>query len=159
GVVVHERMVTAVAFDPDGSRFLTATGSPDNFAIPRFNGPGEVHLVDSRSGRVGGGPIRDDHSIYVVPFAPDGRAVLTGGRGPHPRLFEAGEGCRLAWRREHGHWVVGAAFHPGGRTIVSRDAGGTEARFWEASSGRSTGSLRLGGGVPAVVLSPDGRTV
>src|SRR5262249_28813745 len=109
--------ITAVAFSPDGRRFLTA--SRDTTA--------QVWDVATRKpvGRV----LQHDQPILTATFGPDGRIVATGGEDRTARLWDAATGKQLGPPLAHPDQVLTLAFSPDGRSLLT--AGEPHvARFW-----------------------------
>jgi hypothetical protein len=97
-----------------------------------------------------GGPIRGAR------FSPDGRRVLTYGRGK-ARLWDAETGMALSGPMTHPGDVgnFGARFSPDGRRVLTYGRG--EARVWDAESAQPLGDPMPSG--PVASFSPDGRRV
>src|SRR5262249_36676481 len=114
--------------------------------------------------------------VGTAAFSPDGKRVLTAGRGgtwggvsagvPElPRVWDASNGkvlfhlkaeVREDGQREPGH---DAAFSPDGKLVVTAP-GDRTARVWDAATGTGLPALRgHEGTVGAPAFSPDGRRV
>src|SRR5438045_3142586 len=91
--------------------------------------------------------------------------LLAAGAAAQPRLDALGDPlppgavARLGTTRLRHEGLVGAAFHPNGKTLVSTAYGTTPLLFWDAATGR----LVLAPELPPLpqqqlpVFSPDGK--
>jgi WD40 repeat protein len=59
----------------------------------------------------------------------------------------------------HTDWVEAVAFSPDGKTLVSYAGGGKEVYLWDAGTGESKRTWKVGAGLSALALAADGRTV
>jgi WD40 repeat protein len=168
----HPSAVTLVVFSPDGSKVLT-----DEVQTAR--------LWNAATGQAIGQPIRHGTPIVRYPvkagfplnFSRDGKALLlatpnTGG-GKHwgaVRLWDTETGKPLGRYLHQGAQIIGLAFSPDGRTIMTAGSGtyGTGGvKLWDVATGRPLGKVlwtQWDGIIPAAdvrsaVFSPDSRTL
>jgi WD40 repeat protein len=179
----HRRIVLSVAFTPDGSRFLTGSGTP-------LGAAGEFQLWDTATRK----PVRDatvlDSTVYVVSFDPQGHTFVVGsGKGEasltkkaltlvgaagmsaaglesrldqasgtgEAAIYEASTG-RLVRRFPHPAWVTAAAFTPDGKMLITGGAEGV-VRRWNLATGDAIGSpISVGDSVLGIAVSRDGAT-
>jgi WD40 repeat protein/serine/threonine protein kinase len=162
----HDGPVRCVAFSPDGKTL--ATGSFD----------GTARIWDVATGRQQAMLRTTQCQVHAVAFSPDGKTLATaenpGGwpaRGEPDLADGGGPGWVKLWdlglRREkailNGHKgrVLGLAFAPDGKTLVS--CGGEcnhfgEIKLWNAVTGRELLVLEgPKGWVECVAFAPDGR--
>src|SRR5437868_5696155 len=76
----HEAMVYAVAFNPDGKSFATASHDKTG------------RLWDAATRKPLGQPLRHDDRLYIVAYSPDGKLVATGGNDNTARVWDAATG-------------------------------------------------------------------
>ena len=104
-------------------------------------GPGMLWMIESWRSAVAAGDPAWQHAARAN-LAPGGRTTPGSRRSsriPRP--------------------VMGAAFSPDSRTVISGSMDGT-AQLWDAASGKKIGpSLQVGGQYLHVAFSPDGKTV
>lgn len=172
----HKDGVEAVAFSPDGKRFLT--GSRDRTA----------QLWDTATRKPLGNPLVHPGWVEAVAFSPDGKTLCTasgfahrddaisgkevlrgkvsGGllkRGEietHGHLYrwDAVTGKPLGEPLPHQGMVVKLAFSPDGRTLASASQLDRTARLWNLEPPLSAGEpLQHPDAVTAVAFSPDGK--
>jgi WD40 repeat protein/serine/threonine protein kinase/tetratricopeptide (TPR) repeat protein len=143
--LLHQGLVTSVAFSPDGRSILTGSN-------------GRAQLWDVATGRTLSGPLEHPGVLWFAAFSPDGRAFLTASYDDKTaRLWDAATGRPIG-----APWPTGAvlsgAFSPDGRVILTGLENKT-ARLWDAATGRPIGPpLAHPGYVLSVAFSPDGRT-
>ena len=136
-------VVLAVAFNPDGSRIVTAGA--------------QIRLWNTDTGRQ---EAQFDSLLLAqsVAVSPDGHRIVTGGM--ELRLWDdAGKPTTPPLQGHEGN-VNSVAFSPDGHRVVSASDDGT-VRMWNANNGLPIGPAMSGhvGAVPAVAFSPDGRRV
>jgi len=150
-LVKHSRIVTAVAFSPDGRTVLT--GSHDGMA----------QLWRVEDGSPIGNAVRHGAAVRAVAFSPNGRTVLSGSDDGIACLWQVEEGSIIDNWLQHKTRVRGAAFSPDGITVLTGSHDG-KARLWRVEDGAPIGKAfehgaRDGTWVTAVAFSPDGRIV
>lgn len=101
------RVVSSVAFSPDGKHILT--GSFDS-----------MRLWDVASGAILHSSAHDktDQGVLTVAFAPDGSRVLSGGADKTARLWDAATGNLIFTLQGHFGSVNSVAFSPDGTRAV-----------------------------------------
>jgi WD40 repeat protein len=98
--------------------------------------------------------------VVSVAFAPDGRAVLSGG-GTSLKLWDVATGQLVRTFVDHSADtnVFSVAFSPDGRSVLSGSADKT-LKLWELATGRLIWTFEgHGDKVTSVAFSPDGRRV
>lgn len=162
----HKTGITALAFDADGRRLVSAS----------FDGTARVWRTCDGAlllSLTHGGP-----TILAAAFSPDGRRLVTGswdgtahvwGLPPSSVRSPCGTSVKeppevstplLTFR--HGAKVTSVGFDATGRQIITAALDGA-ARIWDASSGallrRLQGPEEVAGRFASAVFSPDGGTV
>jgi WD40 repeat protein len=143
----HPAGVTGVVFSPDGRTL--ATTCYDN----------RVRLWTLATREPAGDPLVARGNLGGVAFSPN-RTTLAVGDGETVRLWHVVTrrpiGPPLAG---HTSDILGVAFLPEGKTLVTGDRDGT-VRFWDVAGGRPDGDLldSRGSAVFTGAVSPDGRS-
>ena len=134
--------------------------SPDGKRVLVNRDGDTVHLLDARTGKESGEPIRHDgSSVNQAIFSPDGTRVLTASDDKTARLWDARTGKQLGDSMRHDDRVDDAIFSPDGMRVLTASYDKT-ARLWDAQTGKSLGEpMRHGDGVVSLAFSPDGRRV
>jgi WD40 repeat protein len=78
---------------------------------------------------------RQPGPVEAVAWSPDGSKVAVGGVGAEARVYNAGDGKRLATLGGHGGAVFAIAFHPDGGRIATGGFDG-QVRIFEAADGK-----------------------
>ncbi len=144
----HDDEVRSAAFDPAGTRIVTAGGDGTARVWDAATGA-EVHTLRGHRGWVGS-----------AAFSPDGtRVVTTGEQDGAVRIWDAATGKERLHLPDHRGGVRAVAFSPDGRWLAT--AGwDSPARLWNAATGAIVRPIH---GHPrevrAVAFSPDGRWV
>jgi len=143
----HTDGVNSAAFNPDGTRIVTA--SDDNTA----------RVWDAASGHNLAVLQGHTRTVYSAAFSADGARIVTASYDNTARVWDAASGRSLAVLQGHTGGVISAAFSPDGTRIVTASEDKT-ARLWDAASGRSLAVLqghteRVG----SAAFSPDGARI
>jgi WD40 repeat protein len=105
----HTKLVTSVAFSPDGKRIVS--GSNDN----------TVCIWDAETGAALREPL-EGHTDRVtsVAFSPDGKRIVSSSLDKTVRIWDVETGAALREPLEgHASWVTSVRFPPNGRSILS----------------------------------------
>ncbi|KAG0282577.1 chromatin binding protein, partial [Linnemannia gamsii] len=155
----EEDEVTACAYSPGGSIFVTATRKGLRGIINIYNALTWTRMntlyIDRE--RIG------SHSICIstnsIAFSPDSRHFVTGGNDGTVRLWDCAEGKKLLEMEEVYGGDVSVAFSPCGKRVVSACRYGY-ARIWNAETGETIFAIkRHTGYIKSVKFSPDGSRV
>ncbi len=145
--------VTALAFNPLGTRLVIASGEPGMsgvlffFSVP----PAGQNWETPR-------PIPAHKDLILdIAFSPDGKTLATASYDTTVKLWDAVIGKELHTLREHSDSVYGVSFSPNGK-LLATGAADRAVKVWDAA----TGALLYTFGAPtdwtyAVAWSPDGR--
>ncbi len=143
----HSHQITAVSYNSDGSRFVSAATD----TTPRLWDAATGRLVAALRGHAG--------SVPVAVFGPDAKRLVTASHDRTLRLWDAASGEGVAVLRGHDEAVAAAAFSPDGRRLASASSDGT-VRLWDVGHTEGDGVLRgHTGPVFDVTFSPDGARV
>jgi len=141
-----------VAFSPDGKRIAGSIGS-------FYNARKRITLWDATSG-VEIMTLSGWHGARPsMAFSPDGKQIVSGGRGKTVQVWNASTGALERTLTGHTSKTLSVAFSPDGKRIVSASTDRT-IKVWNAATGAVattlTGHRRP---VNSVVFSPDSRRV
>lgn len=149
----HDDAVVAVAYSPDGSRVVTASGDGTARVWPT-DGSGAPIVLRGHQGW-----------IHSAAFSPDGARVVTASRDRDARVWRlTGHGVgatitRSVVLRGHAGPVRSAVFSPDGARVVTASEDRT-ARVWRADgAGKSVILHGHTDWVSSAVFSPDGDLI
>jgi len=133
----------AAKFSADGRRIATAAGK-------------QARVWDARSGQPVTPPLRHANDVYSAEFSPDGRWVLTGGRGSGFRIWNSTNGQPFAGLLHRGS-IRAASFSEDGKLLATATPD-KAVRVWDVATGDPvTPPLAHPGEVFAAKFTPDGR--
>ena len=147
GPLPIQRTVHALAYSPDGLRFVTASG-PQQGTVQLWNAEtGAVIATLPHQGKLGD-----------IAFSRPGDVFLTGSFDRQARLWESGTGRQIGEPYPHPGPIDAVAISPDASTIL---VGGYDrtARLWDVASATPIGPPTVHeAAVRAVAFRPDGRT-
>jgi WD40 repeat protein len=143
--------VTAVHFNADGSRLVTASGVVGLGGVAAIWNPEDGSLIRRFSGH------RD--LLFDAELSPDGKTLATCGYDRAIRLWDVENGKLLRTLEGHNGAVYDLAFSPDGRFLVSASADDT-CKVWRVEDGMRMDTLPQ----PlkeeyTCAFSPDGRFI
>jgi WD40 repeat protein len=138
----HHKMVTALAFTPDGSR-LASSGADGSVRLWDLDTAHSRLVVEHRA------------EVRGLAFSPDGRFLASSGFSGLVDLHELASGASMRLLG-HGSRVYDVAFSPDGRMLASGSNDKT-VRLWSVPPPRSVVLSGSSGEVYHAVYSPDGR--
>jgi hypothetical protein len=109
--------------------------------------------------RLGRTSLRHRGAARAVAFAPDGKALASGGDDGRVHLWDRATGKELCRLTGHTGAVLAVAFSGEGNRLASGSCDNT-IRLWDVASGAEVG--RFSGpsnGIQTVAFSPDGKSV
>jgi WD40 repeat protein/DNA-binding SARP family transcriptional activator len=141
-----------VTFSPDGSRLAAGAGNGQAIVWDPRNGRRLVVLPSAVHG-VGAATLR---------FSPDGTMLAADNEIGDIWIWNVGSRRVLRTIRTS-YSPCGIAWSPDGTRLATGDCGthrSSSARIWDVATGRSVFTTApQNGGIPAVALSPDGRSL
>jgi len=126
--LVHDDLVRALAFSPDGEKLLTGAGR------------GALTLWDARTGQQLAAFVGHANYITACAFSPDGRRCASASRDQTVRVWDPETGQVTSLLAGHTAEVFRVAFSPDGRHLVS-SSGDKTLRWWNASTGAALATL------------------
>ena len=143
----HGGEVFAVAFSPDGTKVVTASGD------------GTVMLWDAATGKEIATLSGHDDSVYTVAFSRDGKRVATGSQDGTVILWDAKTWKKTATLSGHTGAVYTVAFSSDGTKMATGSSDET-AILWDAKTWKKIATLPdHDDAVYTVAFSPDGTQV
>jgi WD40 repeat protein len=147
------KVLSAVAFSPDGTRILSGGGGKMGAMAP-----GEAKVWDTATGKEVFALEGHTHSVTSVAFSPDGTRMVTASEDTTAKVWDA-EGKEVLSLKEPS-WVLSVAFSPDGKRLVTGSFHSKTATVWDAATGKRL--LVLKGHVAFVThvaFSPDGKRI
>jgi WD40 repeat protein/beta-lactamase regulating signal transducer with metallopeptidase domain len=147
----HTGWVRGVAFTPDGKTIVSA-GRDSAIRVWDADKGVEVKRIDMSVK-----PVDVTRGwIEALALSPDGKRVVVG-QNETVYVVDLGSGDKVRQFYGHGEKVLGVAFAPDGRTVLSGGSDAT-ARWWDVETGRELHVFRgHRNWVWAVNFSPEGR--
>ncbi|WP_329377026.1 nSTAND1 domain-containing NTPase [Streptomyces sp. NBC_01716] len=141
------KMVSSVAFSPDGSTLATAGWD------------GKLRLWDVQHRRLTATLTGHTDSAQSVAFTPDGKTLASSGRDATARLWDVRTHRRLATLSGHTGTIWSAVVSPDGKTLAT--TGDDRAvRLWDLRTYRQLALLTGHTGVlRSALFAPDGNTL
>jgi WD40 repeat protein len=145
-VNAHRDNVSALVFDPDGHRVVSA--SLDE---------GVARLRDAANGRELAA-MKEPGGVSALQISPDGQWIATGGFNSQlVTLWDGATGRRVQELRRHSGPVLALAFSPDSQRLASAGSDG-RIELWDIRTMQGVLSLKAHQGwIPALAFSPDGH--
>ncbi len=144
--------INAVQFSPDG-KLLASTDAHHRIRIWLVSEGEQKSLFKGHT-----------DEILSLCFSPDGRLLASGGKDLRLRVWQAGSEEMQYLSINHSDWIDTVWFSAGGKQLI---VGSTDRclRLWAIDNGQlqpisvdqSDQTLRRGGAIKSVSLSPDGK--
>jgi WD40 repeat protein len=141
----HLRVVTSVAFSPDG-RYLASASDDQTVKVWDAQTGQEIRTLNGHTGEV-----------QSVAFSPDGRRLASAYSWDGVRVWDAQTGQEIRTLKGQMCMVRSVAFSPDGRYLASASDHKT-VKVWDAQTGQEIRTLKgHTEAVSGVAYSPDGR--
>jgi tricorn protease-like protein len=148
----HMANIKGLAFTPDG-KFVVSAGEDKVIRVWDWRVGETVRTIRGESNR------GDEGKIYAMALSPDGRWLAVGGwtQNNEIRLYDFASGELKALLNGHGNAVLGLAFSPDSRKLIS-GSGDFDAIIWDVKTQTLLHRLKgHGAEIYAVGFTPDGR--
>ncbi|KAF7973389.1 hypothetical protein HWV62_15166, partial [Athelia sp. TMB] len=146
--ITGQGLVSALAFSPDGSKFVSACDQT-------------VRVWNTLTGQEARQPLQGHTDVMSVTFSHDGSKIVSAGADKIVRIWNAFTGQNTILELEVGN-VVSVAISPDGSKIVTGLIDNT-VRVWDAIRGQQSRRVPLpghnDGWVSAIAFSPDGSKI
>lgn len=147
----HEFRVTAVAFSPDGSKFISCSNDKTIIIWNIINNKDVPFLPVILSGHKDG--------VLAAVFSPDGSRIISGSSDKSIKIWDVETRKDIITLTGHKKLVCSIAISPDGNRIVSGSKDKT-IKIWDAQTGQELLTLKgHKGTVSSVAFSPDGTRI
>jgi WD40 repeat protein len=133
----HVTSIFQIAFSPDGTRLVTASGDNTARVWDASLGGNELLTLAGHTG-----------TVFDVEFSPDGRRLATAGWDRTARVWDAATGAEVRTLSDHAAEVNAVAYSPDGSRLATASSDGT-GRVWDVATGQER--VRLIGHEPLLV--------
>lgn len=155
----HTALVKGLAWSPDAK--LIFSSAEDK--VIRVWDVETGKTVRTIRGEVGTGP---EGKLYAMAVSPDGKLLASGGwltgsraESDGVRIFDVASGRQLKLLLGHTNVVLGLAFSPDGKRLVSTSGDGIGI-IWDVATGEKIRELKgHSGEVYGVAFTPDGKRI
>jgi len=142
--------VFALAFLPDGRRFLAAGGEPGR--------SGEVRVVDFESGNVTAVLARSGDVALDAALRPGTNELAVAAADSLIRVVDVETGADVRTIASHADWVTGVAWSDDG-TLMASSSRDKSAKLYNAAGELTANYQGHGAAVRDVAFTPDGKQV
>jgi WD40 repeat protein len=119
----------------------------------------DVRVLDARTGRTIGTPLRHDVRVQSARLSPEGWRLLVASEDKTATVWDVQTGETVGEPVRHEEAIRGVEWSPDGERFVTASDDGT-ARVWDARAGLAIGRpLHHEGSVQAALWSPDGQRI
>ncbi|MHC4211750.1 MAG: protein kinase domain-containing protein [Planctomycetota bacterium] len=141
----HDESATAVAFNSDGSRIVSADDTT-------------IKLWDTATGNELRTLQGHESGVLAVAFSPDGKRIAAACWDATAKLWDISNGTGPQVFK-HKELVTSVAFAPDSKRLASGSSDAT-IKLWDVQSGAELNTLRgHAAGVHSLAFSPDGRRI
>jgi WD40 repeat protein len=148
---LHEDLIYAASWRPDGKRFVTAGGDS------------VCHVVDVATGKITASFKGHSRRVLAVVFLADGKTIVSAGIDETLRVWRAADGSEIRTRHNHTAAVNALALKPVKQNndrsvlpVIASASADRTVRFWQPTIGRMMRFARLPSEPLAVAWLPDG---